>query len=747
MKHYLIAVALLCSTVVSAQQTTDLDSIKTVDLKEVVVSSTRATSKTPMTFNEIDKQELEENNTGKDLPYLLESTPSAVTTSDAGAGVGYTGIRIRGSDAARVNVTLNGIPYNDPESQGVFWVNLPDFASSVSSIQVQRGLGTSTNGAGAFGASVNIETNGLNKDAYVTLDNAMGSFNTRKHTAMIGTGLLADKFAFDARLSQITSDGYVDRATSDLKSYFVSGGYYGKKSLVKFNMFSGHETTYQAWYGVPESRMNDDIDGMNDYVARNFLSTADSLNLLNSGRTYNQYTYDNEVDDYEQTHYQLISAFDLSHSITLNVALFLIHGEGYFEQYKADRDFADYGLNDITIGTETITSTDLIQRRWLNNNFYGTTFSLDYQPNNSFKFTLGGAWNEYDGDHYGQVIWAEYASNGAIRHPYYFNNSLKRDFNIFGKAIYDLSDQLSLFGDLQYRTVDYTMEGDDNDGQTIDQSHNYNFFNPKFGLKFQLNDQSSAYASVAMGSKEPVRSDFTDNVAGTIPEAEKLTDIEVGYNRTTSSYSFQANFYWMDYTDQLVLTGELNDVGSSLRANVDKSYRAGIEMQVGYQLTEGLNINANASFSKNKIESYDETIYNYGPGWDEYNADVISYGETDIAFSPNVIAGGNIDYSPVKGLNLKWIHKYVGEQFLDNTSTNSRKLDAYYVSDFITSYSFKPKGFKSITIKYAVYNWLNKMYSANGYTWGYRGGGEEIRENFYYPQAGTNFMLGLNIKL
>ncbi|MEP2026393.1 MAG: TonB-dependent receptor [Reichenbachiella sp.] len=747
MKNYIFAIAMLYSTVASAQSDIQQDSIKTVDLKEIVVSSTRATSKTPMTFNEIKKEEIEENNTGKDLPYLLENTPSAVTTSDAGAGVGYTGIRIRGSDAARVNVTLNGIPYNDPESQGVFWVNLPDFASSISSIQVQRGLGTSTNGAGAFGASVNIKTNGLNKDPYATLDNSIGSFNTRKHTAMFGTGLIANKFAFDARLSQITSDGYVDRATSDLKSYFFSGGYYGKKSLIKFNIFSGHETTYQAWYGVPESRINDDIAGMNDYVARNFLSPTDSLNLLNSGRTYNQYTYDNEVDDYDQTHYQLISAFDLSESITLNVALFLIHGEGYFEQYKVDEDLADYDLNNITIGSETITSTDLIRRRWLNNNFYGTTFSLDYQPNNSFKFTLGGAWNEYDGDHYGQVIWAQYASNGAIRHPYYFNNSLKRDFNIFGKAIYDLSDQLSLFGDLQYRTVDYTMEGDDNDGLIIDQSHNYNFFNPKFGLKYQINEQSNAYASVAIGSKEPVRSDFTDNVSSIIPKAEKLTDFEVGYSRTTSSYSFQANFYWMDYTDQLVLTGELNDVGSSLRANVDKSHRAGIELQIGYQLMENLKLNANATFSENKIDSYEETIYNYGAAWDQYLPEEIQYGETDIAFSPNVVAGGNIDYAPFKRMNLKWVHKYVGEQFLDNTSTNSRKLDAYYISDAIATYTLKGESFKAITLKLAVYNMFNKMYSANGYTWGYRGGGDEIRENFYYPQAGTNFMVGLNIKL
>lgn len=745
MRKLLLAITLISSLHSFAQNELDRDSIKTLDLKEVVISATRATAKTPMTFNTVTEEQIEENNTGRDIPYLLEMTPSSVTTSDAGAGIGYTGIRIRGSDATRVNVTLNGIPYNDPESQGVFWVNLPDFASSVSSIQVQRGLGTSTNGAGAFGASINIETDGLNRESYAELNNAYGSFNSRKHTVKFGTGLMANKFAFDARLSQITSDGYVDRATSDLRSYFVSGGYYGQRSLVKLNIFSGHEKTYQSWYGVPESRINNDIDGMNAYVARNGLDRADSINLLTSGRTYNQYTYDNEVDNYEQTHYQLISAFDLSDNLTLNVALFLIHGEGYFEQYKNDRTLADYGLQDVTVGSETVTTTDLIQRRWLNNNFYGTTFSLDYEPSNSLKLTLGGAWNEYDGDHFGRVIWAQFASNGPIRHPYYDNNSIKKDFNIFGKALYDINDQLSLFGDLQYRKIDYTMKGDDNDGLTLNQSHNYNFFNPKLGLRYQLTNQSSVYASLAIGCKEPVRSDFTDHVNGTIPKEEMLTDLEIGYNRTTTSYSFSANFYWMNYKDQLVLTGELNDVGSALRANVDKSYRRGLELQFGYKVSPQLSINANGSFSQNKIESFNETIYNYGPGWDEYNADVISYGETDIAFSPNVVAGGHIEYEPIEGLNLRWIHKYVGQQYLDNTSTDSRKLEAYYISDAMASYTLNGDQVKKIRVQLAVYNLFDKLYSANGYTWGYRGGGDEIRENFYYPQAGTNFMLGLNL--
>ncbi len=736
----------LCAVTTYAQQNL-VDSIKTMDLKEVVVSSTRATDNTPVTFNEIDEEQIEKNNMGKDMPYILEMTPSAVVTSDAGAGVGYTGIRIRGSDATRVNITINGIPYNDSESQGTFWVNLPDFASSVSSIQVQRGVGTSTNGAGAFGASVNIETSQLNKKAYATLDNAYGSFNTRKHTLMMGTGLINGKFAFDGRISQIASDGYIDRATSDLNSYFLSGGYYGKKSLVKFNIFSGHEVTYQSWYGTPESRVNGDVEEMEAYIARNWLSEAEAENLLNSGRTYNYYTYDNEVDDYQQTHYQLITAFDLSELLTLNVALHYTHGEGFFEQYKADESFSDYGLDDIVIDSTTISSTDLIRRRWLDNDFYGTTFSLDYAPSKSLNVTLGGAWNQYDGDHFGEIIWAQYASNGAIRHRYYDNVGKKTDFNTYIKADWRITDNLSLYGDIQARTVDYSLEGLDSDRLMLDESHNFFFLNPKFGASYALNESTSLYASYAIGNKEPARSDFTDHPDASTPKAESMQDIEIGFKKRSDRLYFEANGYYMIYKDQLVLNGDLNDVGSPLRQNVDKSFRRGIELQATYHLSQILAVSANATLSQNKIEDYTEYIYNYGEDWDEYNRDEIQHGQTDIAFSPSVIAGGNITATPTKGLSLAWIHKYVGKQYLDNTSTDSRSISEYYISDFVANYELEVRGLKSVGLRLGVYNIFNTLYSANGYTWGYRGGGEEVRENFYYPQAGTNYMLGLTIKI
>ena len=746
MKNVAIAMLMTLSSI-SYAQTNQNDSIKTLDLKEVVISSTRAKDNTPITFSELDEEQIEKNNMGKDMPYLLEMTPSAVTTSDAGAGVGYTGIRIRGSDATRVNITINGIPYNDSESQGTFWVNLPDFASSVSSIQVQRGVGTSTNGSGAFGASVNIETDQLNKEAYGTIDNAFGSFNTRKHTLMMGTGLINGKFAFDGRVSQIASDGYIDRATSDLNSFFVSGGYYGKRSLVKLNIFSGHEVTYQSWYGTPESRVENDVEGMQAYIDRNFLSPEEAENLLNSGRTYNFYTYDNEVDDYQQTHYQLISAFDLSDLFTLNLALHYTKGAGFFEQYRVDDSFSEYGLDDVVIGGETIESTDLIRRRWLDNDFYGTTFSLDYNPSNSLSMTLGGAWNKYDGDHFGEIIWALYASDGAIRHRFYDNNGEKTDFNLFGKADWKANDKLSFYGDLQIRTVDYTLEGLDIDQFLLDESHNFSFFNPKFGARYELNGNSSIYASFAIGNKEPARSDFTDHPESTTPKSESLQDIEIGYQVNTGNLYFEANGYYMIYNDQLVLNGDLNDVGSALRENVDKSFRRGIELQATYKANKSLSFGANATFSENKIQNYTEYIYNYGESWDEYNRDEINHRTTDIAFSPNLIAGGNITLTPLNGFSLAWIHKYVGKQFLDNTSTDSRSIDAYYVSDFIANYDLPVNGLKSVGLRLGVYNLFNTLYSANGYTWGYRGGGEEIRENFFYPQAGINFMTGLTIKI
>jgi len=725
-----------------------------IDLEEdpylqdaVVVIATRAGDNAPLSYSEIDKKELEAVNMGKDMPYLLEGMPSVVTTSDGGTGVGYTGIRIRGSDPTRVNVTLNGIPYNDSESQGVYWVDLPDIASSVESIQVQRGVGTSTNGAGAFGASINIQTTGLNKKPYATLDNAFGSFNTRKHTLTAGTGLINEAFAVDARLSKIYTDGYIDRAYADLTSFYISAGYYSKSSLLKFNVFSGKEVTYQAWYGTPESRVNNDQQGMQDYIARNGLTQDEADNLINSGRTYNYYTYDNQVDDYHQTHYQLLFSHDFSDILVINTALHFTHGEGFFEQYEADQKLSDYGFTGPVIGGIQVDTTDLIRRRWLNNDFYGITFSGQYKPHDRLELILGGAFNNYDGDHYGEIIWAEITGDANIRDRYYDNNGFKTDFNLYLKGSYDISNNLAVFGDIQYRNIDYNLTGIDSDRQILDGSFNYQFVNPKIGISYALKSNTSIYASYSVGNKEPSRTDFVDNPAGEIPDHETLHDFELGFRKSASKLKLNVNLYYMNYKNQLVLTGELNDVGSALRTNVPSSYRAGIEMDISYQLFKQLSIMANATFSKNIINDFSETIYDYGQNWEEYNEVNIAHGNTNISFSPEIIAGGTVNYQPMSGLSLSWIHRYVGSQYLDNTANEERKINNYYLSDFRANYSFSALKMKSISLNLAVYNLFNNLYESNGYTWGYIVGGNEVRENFFYPQAGINFMAGITLKL
>lgn len=691
---------------------------------EVIVSATRATENTPTTFTEIDRQEIEKQNFGQDIPYLLNLTPSVVTTSDAGAGIGYTGVRIRGSDATRINVTVNGIPLNDSESHGVFWVNMPDFASSVENIQIQRGVGTSTNGAAAFGATINIQTSTLNRETYAEVDNTFGSFNTRKHTVKAGTGLIRNKFAFDARLSKISSDGYIDRAFSDLRSFYVSGGYYSKKTLVKANIFSGKEYTYQSWYGTPES-------------------------LLQTDRTSNYYTYDNETDNYQQDHYQLIAAHDLLPNLTLNGALHYTRGRGYYEQFREEDDFADYpsfGIDSLLVNNDTIYTTDLIRRRWLDNHFYGATWSADYQPTDRLQFVLGGGWNRYEGDHFGEIIWARFTGNSNIRDRYYDNSAEKDDLNLYLKTFYQLNKALNLFVDVQGRFIDYKYGGIDNDQRQLLGEHSFNFFNPKLGFSYTFSPLDRFYASYAKGSREPVRSDFIDAADGRTPEAEKLHNYEVGYQKRTKNYSLAANYYLMDYNNQLVLTGELNDVGSPIRTNVDRSYRTGIELQAGYRMNKWLEINANATFSRNKIRNFTEVLYLYDENWGFLETAYNEYEETDISYSPSVIAGGIVNIRPLNWLELSLLPKYVGEQYLDNTESESRKLEGYFVNDFRITTSLRPGILKELNLALQINNLFNNLYESNGYTYGYGLGDAVIYENFFYPQAGTNFLLNLNLK-
>ena len=699
------------------RQSDGRQSEKIRELNEVVVSSTRANQKMGMTFTNVYQKDLKKNNLGQDLPFLLNQLPSVVVSSDAGAGVGYTGIRIRGTDPTRINVTLNGVPYNDSESQGTYWVNMPDFASSAQSIQVQRGVGTSTNGAGAFGASININTLSYQQEAYGETNFTFGSFNTLKTNVLASTGLLNDHFVVDARLSKLSSDGYIDRASSDLKSFYVSAGYYGKNSFVRFNAFSGKEKTYQAWEGVPES-------------------------LLKNNRTFNPYTYDNQVDDYQQDHYQLISSFKLNKNWTFNPTLHYTKGRGFYEQFREQDKFSNYGLPNVVVGNEIIKKTDLVRRKWLNNDFYGVTYSLDYQSSKKFTANIGGAWNKYDGDHFGEIIWAKTASTADIRYRWYESNALKTDFNIYSKAYYQVNDGLNFYADLQYRTVNYTINGTGDKRQNITQKSDYQFFNPKLGVNYQVNKTSSIYASYAIGNKEPSRQDFIDN-ALKAPKAENLQDLEAGYHLLGQKFSFDANFYYMHYKNQLVLTGQVNGVGEAIRVNVPKSYRAGLELSATWKLAEKWQLAANTTFSQNKIKNFTETVVNYDGDADKIN----TFIKTDISFSPNLISGGQLSYAPCENLEFAWLTKYVSKQFMDNTSDNNRSLHSFFVNDLRATFSVKPKVVKELTFSLLVNNLFNHLYESNGYTYSYIYDKQVITENFYYPQAGTNFLLAVKVRL
>ncbi|NGM60692.1 TonB-dependent receptor [Sphingobacterium sp. SGG-5] len=701
-----------------------------VAVADVFVYATRAKENSATTFKNLSKEDIAVQNLGQDLPYLLDQTPGVVIGSDAGAGIGYTSMRIRGSDNQRINVTLNGIPLNDAESMGSFFVNLPDFASSAESIQIQRGIGTSTNGAGAFGASLNIQTDALEQQPYAELNNSFGSFNSWKNTVKAGTGLINNKYAFNTRLSRITSDGYVDRASSDLKSFYVDGGLYTAKHTLKATIFSGKEKTYQAWNGVPEPLVQGDESGLKDFAV-NGLGYAEGspeyVRLLESGRTYNMFTYDNQTDNYTQTHAHLHYTSTLSEQWNIQAALHYTRGAGYYEEYYENEDLAYYGLSNINIGGETIEQTNLVRRRWLDNHFYGGTYSVNYTPSANFNFILGGAYNQYLGDHYGEVIWAQYASNGNLGDKYYFNDAKKNDFNIYGKADYRFGKWLANL-DLQYRNLYYKGNGVEDGDDPVDFEANLNFFNPKAGVTYFLNNLSNVYLSYAFANKEPVRKDYVNSTGGTLPKPEKLHDIEGGYRFRNEQFNIGANLYGMIYKDQLIFTGAIDDVGGGIRKNEPYSYRAGIEFDGAWKINSQFTWKATAALSQNKVVTDDKT--------------------TDIAMSPSTILSNNFTYKPVQPLSFSLLSKYVSRMYLDNTSSDYKSINPYFVHDVQAVYSFSAIGIENIALNLLVNNILNTKYATNGYIW-YEpdmGGGAPLSYNMLFPQAGTNFMLGLNIR-
>lgn len=712
------------------------------DIEEIVITPTRASNQTPTTFSMVTKEQLAKINFGQDLPVLLETTPSAVSTSDAGAGVGYTGLRIRGVDPTRTNVTINGIPINDSESHGVFWVNMPDIVSSVEDIQIQRGVGTSANGAAAFGASINIVTDQVSKNPYTTIDQSVGSFRTAKSTLKIGTGQLKNGFSFDARLSRITSDGFLDRASSNLNSYFLAGAWVGKKSSVKANFFSGKEITYQAWEGTPESRIRNDVAAMNAFADRNYLTDEQRQNLLNSGRTYNLYTYDNQVDNYRQDHFQLHFNHQFNAQLNLQLSAHSTLGKGYYEQFRANDDLADYGLATVVLGNDSVTSSDLIRRKWLDNQFYGGIFALTYKTN-KLNLTWGGALNTYSGAHFGEVIWARYASNSDIRHRYYNDDAQKSEISSYVRANYTLN-KFTLYGDMQYRFIDYSYFGTSEVNGTLQEGREqttFSFFNPKAGLIYNFSTRTQVYGSFAIGNREPVRDDFRQPVGGVKPQSEQLANTEVGFRHQSSRFLFKSNVYWMNYKNQLILTGQINDVGGYTRTNVAKSYRLGLELEAAYKLTEKFTVSGNVTLSQNKVAAFTAYMDDYDNGGQL----ATQYTNTDLAFSPNTIAALLLAYQPIKRVEIMWTAKYVGKQYLDNTSDETKRIDAYFVNHLGVSYDYPINNSTTLKVSAQVNNIFNHTFENNGYTYSYFYGGVTTTENFYYPQAGRNAMIRLSL--
>lgn len=721
----------------------ETDSLRTVELDDVNIMSTRATKTTPVAFTNISGEQIEKVNFGQDLPYLLSMTPSAITTSDAGGGIGYTTLRVRGVDATRINVTANGIPVNDAESHSVFWVNLPDLASSVKDIQVQRGAGTSTNGAGAFGASVNLQTGHSALKPYAEFSGSYGSFNTHKETVKVGTGLIGDHWTFDARLSNISTDGYIDRASVGLNSYYLQGAYYTDNTSVKLITFAGKERTYHAWNYASKEEME---EYGRKYNSCGYMYTDD-----NGVAHY----YDDQTDNYVQKNWQLLVNHTFSPAWNLNVGLHYTKGDGYYQEYKDGRTLVEYALQPFMHDGALVDESDLVRKKAMDNHFGGGVFSLNYKDER-LNASLGGALNRYEGDHFGKVLWVKnYAGMLSPDHEYYRNVGTKTDGNVYLKADYSLTDNLNAYADLQYRHIDYTIEGNNdkwnsvtNDGlQGLDIDDTFDFFNPKFGLSWQINDRNRVFGSFSVAQKEPTRNNYTDGKLLEHPKAERLLDYELGYVFANKWLNIGANLYYMDYKDQLVLTGELNEIGEPVAANVPESYRMGVELMAGVKLDCGFTWDINATLSKNRVKDFTETLYE--DEWVGGEQWTTKKGDTHIAFSPDFILNNQFGYN-YKGFSASLQSQYVSKQYMSNADCENHVLDAYFVSNLNLAYTFKLPSLKSVTVGCTVYNLFNEEYENNGYAGSgfYYDGDQRVRYDYagYAAQAGTNFLAHLTLK-
>ena len=693
---------------------TQLDTLKSVELQDVQVVSTRASRKTPMAFTNMNKEQLKAVNHGKDIPFLLSLTPSVTMTSDAGNGIGYTSLRVRGTDPSRINITANNVPMNDAESAQLFWVNMGDFASSVQSMQIQRGVGTSTNGAGAFGATLNMQTENIGTTPYVGIDLSGGSYYSHKETVRFGTGLINGHWGLQGRLSNIGSKGYLDRAATKLNSYFLQAGWFGDNTVVKFITFNGIEETYHAWNYT--SKYEQSLYG------RNYNSCGEYYDADGNTRYY-----DNQTDNYHQQNYQLIWNQRVTNELSFNAALHYTKGQGYYEEYKRKRTLFEYDLDNAM----TWATSDLVRQKKMDNDFYGVVASLLYNNHDNLEAVLGGGWNRYDGDHFGLVTWVKNPVDALLPdHKYYDDNTKKTDFNIYGKVTYELLSGLNAYVDLQYRHVGIKMQGptdeinwDTNQRIVYDMDKSFDFFNPKFGLSYDLTPNHKVYASYAIAHKEPTRNNYQNSLNAELdmPKAERLNDLELGYKYQSKVFSAGVNFYWMDYKDQFVLTGEIDKIGEAITRNVDKSYRLGVEIEAALKPVDWFRWDANATWSKNQVKGITVQLT------DQTVADL---GDQPLAFSPEWIVN-NIFTFNYKGLNASIQSQYISEQYMTNTGFKSYKtlddngqptdvsmmLDGHFVTNIDLSYNFQlPKlGIKDATIGVTLYNLFSAEYDNNGW--------------------------------
>jgi iron complex outermembrane recepter protein len=720
---YVLKVSYLGFISAEIEVNTDNTSFLAIDLsssaittEEVIITATRADSWTPGTKQTISGEKIREISTGQDLPLLLDLTPSIVTTTDAGIGTGYTGLRIRGTDISRINVTINGVPLNDPESQSVFWVNMPDLAGSVDNIQIQRGVGTSANGAAAFGASINIQTVKLITEPFAEISSHAGSYNSFSNSIRYGTGLINGKWTFDGRLSRISSDGYIDRAFSDLKSHYLNAAYFSEKNIIRFTMMSGNERTYLAWSGVPKDS-------------------------LQTNRTFNPHTYENETDNYHQNHYHLNFMRQHNQKLSLNAMAFLITGKGFYEQMKENQKLSKYGIQPQIIGNDTISKSDIVQQKHLDNIFYGINLAGHYNSMKKLKLSAGLSLNHYQNDHFGKIIWMQYAATIPKDFQWYLNKGDKTDFSGFLKGNYLLTEKINVFGDLLYRNISYEMDGIHDDLRNLTQTHRFSFFNPKGGVYVMIDSHQECYVYAGVAHREPSRNNFRDADENTEIKPELLIDYEAGYNVRFKNLLLNSNIYFMDYRDQLVLTGEINNVGDPIMVNVPNSYRAGIELLASVKITSKLDLDANLNLSRNKIRDFTE----YVDDWDTWNQISNYLGETDISFSPAIVGGAELVYKPFRFLKVTLATKYVGKQYIDNTSSEERILNPWFVNNLRFSCRIPGSLWKNAEIRFSVNNIFNEMYESNAWVYRYYSGGEEFSIDGYFPQAGRHYMIGLSI--